>query len=160
MSSWQSRYAKAEVQALREALKWRQREEEWEEKAEVRALREALKWRQKEEEWEEKEAHLKEEVEALQIALTEVTAAQADLDLLAWQVSNEQCTSGPPFLRKKDITPEISNNQFFFFDVGCFLFSKKGRKRALACVAHQINKFYVRTACFFEGVIFCGTLLR
>ena len=54
------------MQALREALKWRQREEEWEEKAEVRALREALKWRQKEEEWEEKEAHLKEEVEALQ----------------------------------------------------------------------------------------------
>ena len=111
------------MRALREALKWRQREEEWEEKAEVRALREALKWRQKEEEWEEKEAHLKEEVEALQIALTEVTAAQADLDLLAWQVSNEQCTSGPPFLRKKDITPEISNNQFFFFGVGCFLVS-------------------------------------
>ena len=42
------------------------KEEEWEEKAEVRAQREALKWRQKEEEWEEKEAHLKEEVEALQ----------------------------------------------------------------------------------------------
>ena len=61
---------------------------------------------------------------------------------------------------KKDITPEISNKQFFFFGVGCFLFSKKGRKRALACVAHQINKFYVRTACFFGGVIFCGTLLR
>ena len=62
----------------------------------------------------------------------------------------------PPFLRKKDITPEISNNQFSFFGVGCFLFSKKGRKRALACVPHQINKFYVRTACFFGGVIFCG----
>ena len=56
-----------------EALKWRLKQEEWEEKAEVRAQREALKWRQKEEEWEEKEAHLKEEVEALQIALTEVT---------------------------------------------------------------------------------------
>ena len=49
-----------------EALKWRLKQEEWEEKAEVRAQREALKWRQKEEEWEEKEAHLKEEVEALQ----------------------------------------------------------------------------------------------
>ena len=62
----------------------------------------------------------------------------------------------PPFLRKKDITPEISNNQFFFVGVGCFLFSKKGRKRALACVPHQINKFYVRTAYLFWGVIFCG----
>ena len=57
----------------------------------------------------------------------------------------------PPFLRQKNITPEISNNQFSFFDVGCFLFSKKGRERALACVAHQINKFYVRTAYFFWG---------
>ena len=40
--------------------------------------------------------------------------------------------------------------------VSCFLFSKKGRERALACVAHQINKFCVRTAYFFGGVIFCG----
>ena len=55
------------------------------------------------------------------------------------------------FSAKKDITPEISNKQFFFVGVGCFLFSKKGRKRALACVPHQINKFYVRTAYLFWG---------
>ena len=43
VSSWQSRYAKAEVRALMEALKWRLKQEEWEVKVEVRAQREALK---------------------------------------------------------------------------------------------------------------------
>ena len=31
----------------------------------------------------------------------------------------------PPFLRQKNITPEIFNKQDFFFDVSCFLFSKR-----------------------------------
>ena len=83
-----------------------------------------------------------------------------NLNLAGSGVLTSNLSMSPPFLRQKNITPEISNTQFSFFDVGCFLFSKKGRERALACVAHQINKFYVRTACFFGGVIFCGTLLR
>ena len=46
-------------------------------------------------------------------------------------------------------------SEVFFFDIG-FLFSHR-EERGLWPVPHiRVNKFYVRTAYFFGGVIFCG----
>ena len=60
------------------------------------------------------------------------------------------------FSATKNITPEFFNKKDFFFDVGCFLFSKR-EERGLWPVSHiKVNKFYIRTAYFFGGVIFCG----
>ena len=80
-----------------------------------------------------------------------------NLNLAGSGVLTSNLSMSPPFLRPKNITPEISNTQFSFFDVGCFLFSKKGRERALACVAHQSKQILCKDRIlFFGGVIFCG----
>ena len=69
-----------------------------------------------------------------------------------------ESSMSPPFLRQKTSLQKflIKNISFFWCRLPSFL-TKGEKKRGLWPVPHiRVNKFYVRTAYFFGGVIFCG----